>query len=338
MTNIALIGEAWGEAEERERQPFCGAAGYELNRMLNEAGIHRADCFITNVFNRRPRGNKLEDFCGHKSTGLRGYPGLGKALYIRAEFAPELERLGDELSDVNPNLVVALGNTAMWALLGKTAISKFRGTTDLSTHTIEGFKVLPTYHPAAVLRQWELRPVAVMDLCKARREGEWPEIRRPKMSFYIPETVEDLYDFRREYIQPASVLSVDIETSGTQITCIGFAPSPTIALVIPFYDTRRKGKSYWTSNSDEGRVWRIVRDILATHTPPKLFQNGLYDIAFLWRSYGIKVYGAEEDTMLLHHALQPESLKGLGFLASVYCDLPAWKQMRGKVETIKGDE
>jgi uracil-DNA glycosylase family 4 len=54
MTSIAIVGEAWGEQEERARAPFVGASGYELTRMLDEAGIRRADCFLTNVFNLRP--------------------------------------------------------------------------------------------------------------------------------------------------------------------------------------------------------------------------------------------------------------------------------------------
>ena len=82
----------------------------------------------------------------------------------------------------------------------------------------------------------------------------------------------------------------------------------------------------------------ITRNILGDIKIKKAFQNGLYDISFLWRAYGIRVMGAEHDTMLLHHALQPESLKGLGFLGSIYTDHGAWKQMRGKVATIKGDE
>ena len=72
--------------------------------------------------------------------------------------------------------------------------------------------------------------------------------------------------------------------------------------------------------------------------PAKIFQNGLYDISFLWRAYGIGVRGAEEDTMLLHHALYPESLKGLGFLGSIYCDEGAWKGMRKGTETIKRED
>ena len=301
--NIALIGEAWGEQEEKARMPFVGSAGYALTQMLDEAGISRADCFITNVFNLRPSGNRIETLCGPKPQGLEGYPALVKGKYVRAEYEPELKRLGDELSSIKPNICIALGNTAMWSLLGRTAISKFRGTTDLSTHTCAGLKVLPTYHPAAILRQWELRPVTILDLIKAQRESEFPEIRRPKREIWIEPTIEDLDAFF-PHLQGSLTISVDIETAGSAITCIGFAANNGLSLVIPFADRRRKDGSYWDTYDAERKAWLYVKSVLQLPNS-KLFQNGLYDIAFLWRAYGLKVRNAKHDTMLLHHALQP---------------------------------
>lgn len=336
--SIAIVGEAWGEEEAKQKTAFVGASGYELTRMLSEAGIHRADCFLTNVLNLRPPGNKIEALCGSKAEGIIGYPALIKAKYLKREFICELERLGAELADVNPNLVIALGNTASWALLGRTAISKLRGTTFNSTHTAVGFKVLPTYHPAAVLRQYELRPTTIADLMKAKREAEYPEIRRPRREIWIEPTLEDIYEFDRRYIAGCGILSVDIETAGTAITCIGFATNSSYAIVIPFFDTRKKGRSYWPTQSSELKAWTFVRNVLGNPKIRKLFQNGLYDIAFLWRAYGIKVLGAEHDTMLLHHALQPESLKGLGFLGSIYTSEGSWKDMRKGKTTIKADD
>jgi len=365
MTNIALVGEAWGENEARIKRPFVGASGIELLRMLHDAKIivlteedrhvlktfwqegnpwavnkvwERYDVYRTNVFNLRPKGNKIEDVCGGKRTAIGGYPALVKAKHVRAEFEPELDRLGEEIARIDPNHIIALGNTAMWALCGKTAISKLRGTTQLSTHTISGFKVLPTYHPASIFQgpeAWANRPIIVIDLMKAKRESAYPEIRRPKRTIFIPETMEDLnaLDLGRH-----SRLAVDIETSGKQITCIGFAPGRGSAVVIPFTDRRRVGGSYWTDSVCELHAWDIVKGICEDARIKKTFQNGLYDIAFLWRSARIKVLGAEEDTMLLHHALQPESLKGLGFLGSIYTDEGNWKQMRTKHETIKRDD
>ena len=337
MVDIAIVGEAWGIDEARSRTPFIGAMSRELTPMLAEAGIHRADCLLTNVFNIRYDG-KPEIFCGPKADALNGYGPLVASKYCREEFRPELDRLAAEILEANPNVIIPMGNTPLWALTGKTGISKQRGTTSLSTHTVSGFKILPTYHPAAIIHQWELRPVTVLDLMKAARESKFPEVRRPKVTVCVPETVEDIHEFIENNIRNGNILSVDIETAGEHITCIGFAPSTGCSLVIPFYDGRAKGRSYWKSQEDEMEAWTAVRHILGDASIPKLFQNGLYDISFLWRAYGIRVMGAEHDTMLLHHALQPESLKGLGFLGSIYTDHGAWKQMRGKVATIKGDE
>jgi uracil-DNA glycosylase len=337
MPDIVLLGEAWGEVEERERMAFVGPTGWELNRMLEQAGIARKDCFCTNVFNLRPHGNKIETLCGSLIDRIPGYPALGRGGYVHRKYSRELERLGDELDEVNPNVVVALGNTAAWAMLGKTMISKIRGTVQLSTHTRTGIKVLPTYHPAVIFRQWSARPTTVMDLVKAKREARYPDIVRPKREIWIEPKLEDIYEFNRRHIQSSERVAVDIETAGSCITCIGFAPRKDLAIVIPGIGIRRAGRPYWPSMDAERHVHKAIKDIL-TGPVPKIFQNGLYDISFIWRAWGIRTLNAEEDTMLLHHALQPESLKGLGYLGSIYTDEVSWKQMRESKTTIKRDD
>lgn len=365
MKPLFLLGEAMGANELRIGAGFVGASGIELLKMLNEAEVltltsedydylnkfwntsdpthvdmiwrMHPEVHRSNVFQLHPHGNNIESLCGPKNESVTGYPAITKSKYLHRRYIPELERLADEICTIDPHLVIALGNTPLWALCGTTGISKIRGTTRLSTHTAVGYKVLPTYHPAAVLRQWELRPTTVADLMKARREREYPEIRRPQREIWIEPTLEDLETFRDQFIMGSKQLSVDIETAGNQITCIGFSPSPSIALVVPFLDNRGAKRSYWPSREDEIRAWEFVRAILADRKIQKTFQNGLYDIAFLWRSVGIPVYGAVHDTMLLHHALQPESLKSLGYLGSIYSDEGAWKQER-RSTTIKRDE
>lgn len=335
--DLFVLGEAYGEAEEREQTPFCGPSGYLLTQMLAEAGIHRADCFLTNVFNLRPKGNDIADFCGARGNAIRGYPYLLKGKYIRSEFQPELDRLQRELLDVNPNLVLALGNTALWALLGTTGISKIRGTLSSSTHTVGGLKVLPTYHPAAILRQYDLRAVTVLDFVKASRERRFPEVIRPQREIWIEPTLEDLDEFYVRYIQSCTRLAVDIETSGQQITCLGFAPAATVSLVVPFTDPRRARGSYWPTRESELSAWDFVKRVLL-HPAEKIFQNGVYDISFLWRAYGLRVRNCAHDSLLLHHALQPEAPKSLAFLGSVYTSEASWKLMRKRTDTIKGDE
>ena len=361
-----LVGEAMGENEVKIGRGFVGASGAELLRMLHEAAVItfttsdreymskfyktydpwcldaiwelHPEVIRTNVFQQHPPANKLEHFCGPKAQGIHGFPALIKSGYVRKELAYELDRLGDEILQYDPNVIVCLGNSALWALGGRTGITKLRGTTCISTHTVAGYKLLCTYHPAAVTRQWELRPTTIADLTKINREKDFPDVRRPACEIWTEPDLDDIRTFIHAHIHGCKILSVDIETAGSQITCIGFAPRADLALVIPIHDFRSASGSYWASAAAERQCWELIRVVLEDKSIPKVFQNGLYDIAFLWRAYGIRTFRASEDTMLLHHALQPESLKSLGYLGSVYTDHGPWKSERHKTDTIKRDE
>lgn len=326
---IALVGEAPGENEELLGLPFVGWSGQLLDDMLAQAGILRSECFLTNVLFTRPPANRLESFCVKRTEpgALTEMPALLKGSYLRDDFRPELERLHSELRAVRPNVIVALGNTACWAILRQTAISKIRGT---AIGTQFG-KVIPTYHPAAVTRQWELRPIVVADLMKVKAESDFPEVLRPEREIIIDPTLAEIEAFI-DHARGAKYLAVDIETRIGQITCIGFAVSRALALVIPFWDMRQESKSYWPTPLEEVRAWKFVRELLLL-PQPKIFQNGLYDLQYL-RRRKIFVRNATHDTMLMHHAMHPELLKGLGFMGSIYTSEPAWKLMRRRGEEV----
>ena len=336
---IMLVGEAWGREEEDAGAPFVGASGRLLKACLRLVGISYDECYVTNVFNFRPKpSNDIKNLCGPKTEAIPGFPALVKGKYVRVEFKPEVDRLLQEIENVRPTLIVALGGTASWALLHTSGIKGIRGTTYYHRCVRNGIyiKVLPTYHPAAVLREFKLKPIFMSDLDKARRESTYREIRRPSRKIWVEPTLDDLHRFEREYILPSNSLSIDIETAGDQITCIGFAPTDSVALVVPFFDKVRK--NYWPTVEDEIAAWNWVKRICAL---PKSIvgQNFLYDLNFTWTKYGIPVPHVEDDTMLLHHALHPEMEKGLGFLASVYTDEGSWKFMRKKhMTTVKRED
>jgi DNA polymerase len=339
---IAIVGEAWGELEALRKKPFVGPAGQELNIQLEMAEINRDDCFVTNVFNVRPHNNHVEALCVTKVELPDDYPpsitALSPARWIKPEYLPELDRLRAELTSIRPNVIIALGNTACWAILHTAGISKIRGAVATSVDP-PGIKVVPTFHPAAVLRENSLRSICVADLIKAKIESEYPETRLKMRSIWLEPSLTDLWDFERLHIRPASSLCFDIETAHGQITCIGFAPSPSAALVVPFVDLRRPSGSYWPSEVEEVAAWAFVRTILSSPIP-KVGQNGLYDIQWLLSRYRINVRNYADDTMLLHHSLHPELDKGLGFLGSIYTNEGAWKvqRPRGQKMEAKADE
>lgn len=263
-----------------------------------------------------------------------------------------LERLYNELRDFAPNVVIALGNTPCWALLGQTKISSLRGTTNWSEKL--NLKVVPTYHPAGILRAVENRPDAIADLTKAAREAEFPEIRRLQRFITIPAPNQTgLGEIREWFTRPTTSYAVDIETVRRQITFISFARSPFDSISIPFRDCNsynnkivELGKvakeigyepqvNFWPSAELEVEAWKLVIQTLESPTP-KIFQNGIYDLSYLIKM-GIHPRNCLHDTMLWHHARYPEKPKSLGYLGSLYAAEIPWKLM-GRHQTLKRDE
>jgi DNA polymerase len=340
---IAIVGEAPGPQEELAGIPFQGSGGAELRRMLSDAGINLSDCFQTYVFPFRPKDGKVEHLCGSKKeVGGKDYTHqpISTGKYLKPEFFPELSRLREELIQANPNIVIALGNVACWALLGSGKITSVRGTIAESS-LIPGLKVLPTYHPVMILRQWDARPIMVVDLIKARKESLFPEIRRKPRELWLEPTIGDIQEFFSVEIfsrdwKDSFPLAFDIETKQNKlITCIGFAPTSEKAIVIPFYDSRSPSGAFWKTAADEIHVWRLVQKVLEDPSIPKLGQNGLYDIQYLWRVMKIRTMNYLHDTMILQHAKYLELQKGLGFQGSIYTNEAAWKTLRAKVDTAE---
>ena len=351
---IALVGEAPGSEEMRQGRVWVGPAGEERASMLRSSGILRTDCLDTNVFDERPPTTKLKQndlgaWCWSlKEAKAYLKDGVSKTIpygcwltvpiapssYLRPERLPALRRLAKELERAKPNVVIALGGTALWALCCVNGITKFRGTL-LESKLVPGLKVLPTFHPAMFLHQdregtagkpkYSWRLVSIRDLIKAKNEAESPKMKLPKREVWLEPSLGDFCVFYENYIAGCKCLSVDIETRAGQITCVGLAPSADLAIVIPF--VTEDGDSYWPTLGDEKGAWQGLWRILTDPKIPKLFHNGMYDIQWLWRA-GLPVANASEDTMLLHHALYPELPKKLEFLGSVYTQERAWKQWR----------
>lgn len=372
---MMLIGEAWGENEDAYKEPFVGESGKELFRMLGEAmpdiapelharicedmkygfawirtrgeWLEEANICFTNVLAFRPPDNKIEALCTTKKELGDGYllPPITKGKYLRPDYFGELERLEIEIRDLAPNLLVALGNTSCWALLRATNIGSIRGAIARSAADTpgNGRKVLPTYHPAGVLRNWSWRTIVIADLMKARRECEYPDIRRPERRILIEPTISEIKAFfqgiHRESLVRAEpiLLGADTETEAGQITCISFSPSAGGGIVIPIWDKRKPGWSAWTQEEEE-EIWTLIEAFIEAPWVKLLWQNGMYDYQYM-TPMKLKIGNSTEDTMLLHHSLYPELQKGLGFLGSLYTNEASWKLMRRrKADTEKRDE
>jgi len=141
---IMFIGEGPGAREDEQGRPFVGASGKFLDQLLEQAGVTRADVWITNVVKCRPPGNRA--------------PMPDEA----ATCKPFLER---EIAIVQPAVIVVLGNTAMKNLLDtREGITRMRGR----FLDYKGIKVMPTFHPAYLLRDPSKKRETWEDLKKVR--------------------------------------------------------------------------------------------------------------------------------------------------------------------------
>jgi uracil-DNA glycosylase len=124
---LCFIGEAPGVDEDAQGEPFVGAAGQLLNRILAACQLKREEVYICNVIKCRPPGNRTP--LASEAANCRGY----------------LER---QIELVRPKFICALGGSAAQSLLGTTtSLGKLRGR----FHDYRGIPVLCTYHPAYLL-------------------------------------------------------------------------------------------------------------------------------------------------------------------------------------------
>lgn len=141
---LLLVGEAPGRDEDAQGLPFVGRAGQLLNKMLTAIDLKREEVYICNVLKCRPPDNRTPE-----------------PLEVE-RCMPYLEQ---QIALVRPALICALGLSAAQALLRtKASMTSMRGR----TFEFRGIPLIPTYHPAALLRNPGLKREAWVDLQRVR--------------------------------------------------------------------------------------------------------------------------------------------------------------------------
>ncbi len=141
---LMFIGEAPGREEDKQGRPFVGRSGQLLNRILELAGIKRPDVFITNIVKCRPPNNR-------------------KPLPLEINICKKI-LLFHQIKIIRPKTICTLGSSAIQGLLEKNVkITKLRGT----LLQLDEINVIPTYHPAYVLRNPKELETLLNDIKKA---------------------------------------------------------------------------------------------------------------------------------------------------------------------------
>lgn len=337
---IYLVGEAPGEQEITDGRPFRGASGMELDRMLREAGIERSQCFATNVAHERPPSymkngkvihNDIDQwFAGPQKGKQLGWPRVD-GQYCHPAIAAGVEHLRATCLDRRPVIVIALGGRALWALCGVEGITKWRGS-ELWSESAQ-VKIVPTFHPADVLRAWTHRPIVIQDFRRALRESDTREVYQHDWHFTIEPSVSDIRDwFATHCRDPDTPLISDTEGWG-RVDCIGFATDAHNALCVPFARQTGDNPHYWPDADTEFEAASLCKEALTTH--PITFHNAIWDCQVIAHSLGF-LPRLRDDTQVAQHVSFPGLLGGkidpvsgkvdkkgsslsLSFIASMYC-------------------
>src|SRR6266478_3364292 len=307
---IVILGESPGSEEIKERKPFVGPSGRLLNQLLSEAGINREASWITNVCKYFVTPNlpdqKIPFGVRAKNDGI--------------DLSRCLDELRTELSQLQPNIIIALGGTALWALTGKKNISNQRG----SILSGMGFKVIATYHPAHILhgegevKGYYNKQVMLFDLKRAAYQSQFKEIILPNRSLNICQNSAQLYDFIQRN-SSNNKPAIDIEAIHCIPACIGIAFNKQEGITIPLWNTNDIST---IPDSDMVSCWCLLSDLLATNDV--IGQNFGYDRDKI-RRLGFIVRSLASDTMLKAFTINPELPKNLAFNTSIYTEEPYYK-------------
>ena len=291
--SIAIVGEAPGANEIRTGVPFVGQAGQLLDRVLERSGIRRGDCYITNSMLCRPTESppprEAIDAC-------RG-------------------RLANELRAAPRQLIITFGNSALRSITGNhnLKITNERGRV---METPFG-RVVPTIHPAAVLRGYSEFPKLLADVQYASKLISGGQVKSPgetKWSLVTPENVVQVVGAlaRKQY------LAADIETSGynprhDRVLALGVSWEKNRVAIFP----------------EDMMKHPMTKLLLETGGPRWIWHNGKFDVSFL-QARRLNARG-DEDTMLLHYALNEiRGTHDLKQLAGDYFGAPDYKEVLKK--------
>lgn len=307
---ILLVGEAPGADEHEQRRPFIGRSGDLLTNVLERNGLSRAQVRLANLCHYRPYDNKFENLLG--SVALK----------------QGVEQLHAWIKEHRPVVIVPLGAWPLRFLTGKDGIMKWRGSI-LSYINDDTIKVIPTVHPAAVLRKRDLYPTFDIDMKRIVEDSQFREKRLPQREYILDPRGLELEKWTHE-LEKAPIISCDIETvkSSSHILCVGFSPDPSVGVVI-------------TPSHAPGHI-AIQRILMAKNR--KVFQNGTFDTIQMINLNGYQFNDSAFelarpyywDTMIAQHVQAPELPRALDYLTSVYTREPYYKSTgRGN---IPGDQ
>lgn len=308
---LLICAEAPGshENEHPSLGPLTGPSGHLLDELLTNAGIHRNECYLTNVIKYQPPLNDLKR--------LKEVLIDGKPLTLESQ----IPQLHEEIKAINPNAILALGNLALETLTGRSGISNFRGSIlEYKDHVYP--KVISTLHPANLLPgrdyvSYSARAYVQLDINRAVEESKTREFNLPNRILQIIKTSNELEIFLSTY-RSYNEASADIETHHGIPVCISLCFIPSHSISIPLLCS-----TGLVVSSELVKIYLILAKLFKKIKI--IGQNWKFDHEKLEKISRLGTTQLSGDTMFLQHCINTEFPKSLAFITSIYTREPYYK-------------
>ncbi len=347
-SSILILGEAPGESEELTGRPFCGYTGTLLQNMCAQAGLIWSNLLIDNVVQFRPPNNKFQDFFytpknqnKMKSSSIkRGTTHIPKPELLAWHEDLKL-RIKQYIKQYNPKIIIAAGDESLYALTGHEGVTNWRGSVIPYTLNDRLIWIVPIVHPSFAQRayhatsskQKETRQpwidITIYDLQKVKRIATygWHPLKRteiinptyPEIMTYLDYLINEFPDPD----DPFNFIVTDLETPRKEyVGCIGITHTHTSAMCIPLI-SNFKGDSSYSLNQEMAILKKLHQALLSNKV---CNQNIPFDAAWYHRDFNLifddNIY---VDSAKLHSVCNLELKHDLGFLTSLYTDMPYYK-------------
>jgi uracil-DNA glycosylase len=299
--DIMIVGDWYDTTSIKIGRQFGVAQEGALEQGLHMANLTKSEIGMDAVL---PYKSKPDGFwVDHDKPHKRYFTDAGKAA---------VTALRHRLVQRKAKVVVPLGKCAVQALTGRTDYTDIRGY----PFGTEDFLVIPSVHPRDMIwSNYVWRFYLSNDLNRAHKFARgiygirYPDLR-----------ILDTFPYAMEIlkrIEFSNRVSIDIEVSNYEVSCLGFSTEKDIGYSLPI-DNR------W-SDIEETQLWNVAARILGNPSITKVGQNFIFDTYFLAYRMGIITRGPLQDTMMAHSIQYPDFLKGLGFLGGIHTTYTYWK-------------
>lgn len=319
QAKLLIVGEAPGRMENQYGKPFIGPSGELLDGFLFKAQISRHECYITNVVKYQPPMNDFE-----------------KLHLIGVDLEKSIEDLWEnEIRQINPNCILAVGDRALNAICGLSGILNYRGSILLAKDGKT--KVVPTIHPAALFEkagddesdrskgglEWTYIKLIESDVIRAVEESHSPTLNLPSRDLTIARNSLDVFRFFRTY-DKLDKACMDIESINCVPVCIGFAFSRHHAISIPLL---RSIGNIALTDMGINEITEVWREIDRQLRRLKLVGHNLMYDEYKLSLIGLSCPNVYSDTLIKTRVIFPElPIKKLHVLSSLWTREPYYKE------------